>query len=143
MSTLVHAAFGGIAHRVRRRRCAVSRRILCRQSVRFQLDVICRLRLLFPAVSRPIRFGVLRRCLRSCSEKERLECRDAAANDAHISFNGRPNPDVEPFPGNVKSIVHHIVHPICTEASSNNDNATDSEEDHESDPLRRRQREVE
>lgn len=100
--------------------------------------------LLFSARSGSIQAWVLGTHARAhtCSEKNGLQGRDTATDDAHVGFDGRPNPNLKAFPSNVIGIVQDVVHPVGAEATSDDDDATKSKENHEANSLRRRKTET-
>lgn len=97
-------------------------------------------RLRYPAVLRPVR---PRAHLRSRPEEDWLQGWNATTNHTDVGLDRRPNPQVEAFPGHVIRVVKYRVYPVGTEAAGDNDDASDTEENHEADSLRRRQGQLE
>jgi len=68
-------------------------------------------------------------------EKKGLQGWDAATNNTDIGFDGRPDPEIETFPGDIEGIVQHLMNPVRPERPGNNDDTSDPEKNHQSDSL--------
>ena len=68
-------------------------------------------------------------------EEQGLECRDASANDTDVCFNGRPYPDLVPFPGCIVCLEQCVVDPVRSEAAGNNNKTANGKENDQSEAL--------
>lgn len=49
---------------------------------------------------------------------ERAQCRHVAPDDTQVRLNGRPDPQVEPFPSDVVCFLYHVIGPVGSLAAS-------------------------
>lgn len=66
---------------------------------------------------------------------ERAQRRCVAADDTQVRLDGRPGPQVEPFPGDVVCLLYHVVGPVGSLAAGYDDDETTAEEQGEHDAL--------
>ena len=66
---------------------------------------------------------------------QRLERRDASANDAKMDLDGGPDPEVESLPGDVVGSLDNVPDPVGAHAGAKDDKEAKAEEHKQSNTL--------
>lgn len=88
-------------------------------------------------MSTAVRLRSISRPLVPCPgrEQKRFQSGNASANDAHVGFDGRPEPDLESMPRRIIRPKQDIMDPVRPEAACDDNDAADAKEDDEADAL--------
>lgn len=136
ISIATHRSFRGRTEVYRGNGGPGPRLIVVRELARVHLDLVDDRRdLLLP--SAVLRVVAVLGPLLSCTvrEEQRLERRDAPADDTDVGFNSSPDPNLVSLPCGIVRLEECVVHPVGSEAAGNDNDTADGEQNDESDAL--------